>query len=798
LAIPAFRAFQQFQTRYTVSQQMRICLLLSAAVLPFAALAIEEPSAASLGASIRQLSLDPAETYHVRDLRISRGDIKLYLTDGILSFATPIAGRPIAAVFTTVGVDAGDAEVLVVPPGRGERASLAYFAHTPTLDEHFDRAVFLFTDGMHEEVVKQVRASGLQNADNAAKTLSADWDSTLRNLAGDLDVPIIANMLNRGPAALGLFYAVIGGRSLGTFDLTYEPKQFESNAVGRVAYIEKSPRLQIWTSFPPRRRDVPVPPDEFKVENYRIEATIHDDLRVSAATRFRLTPQINQGRAIELQISQLMHVTAASINGEPAEVFQHESVRGSDEYYVSGFLVVSSKPLAPGQPVEVEVHHEGYVIKDAGEDVYFVEARNVWFPHRDLESSGFDLIFRCPARLRVVSSGRLISETVDGEQRVVHRTLTSPEQFVGFNVGDFVGVNRDQSPFHIECFANRFLLKTASHRDLAASSHRQPFDGSDAPLSLESLATETGRILEEFSRQWGPLPETNVAVTPIPGTFGQGFPGLIYLSTVSYLPTEQRPPQIRDSILNVFYSDVLLAHEVAHQWWGNLVMPGDYRTDWLMEALANYAALQDYERKRGPAAFHQIMAFNNAELTQPGPDGKVMEAVGPVDLGIRLKNSSSENAWRIVIYDKGTFIIRMLHHRLGNAGFRDMLRALASEYAGKKISNEEFRKLAARFLPKSDPDSSLELFFDAWVYGTGIPKLSIKSGRPSSGEYTLMQTGVDDDFTVDVPIIIKTGNRAPLVKWIRSSSDGTPFTAPAGPSVEVFLPSPTDFLYLPQ
>ena len=55
------------------------------------------------------------------------------------------------------------------------------------------------------------------------------------------------------------------------------------------------------------------------------------------------------------------------------------------------------------------------------------------------------------------------------------------------------------------------------------------------------MAADAGNILDEYAKQWGPLPITNIAISPIPGTFGQGFPGLIYLSMLSYMRENERP-----------------------------------------------------------------------------------------------------------------------------------------------------------------------------------------------------------------------------------------------------------------
>lgn len=789
-----------------------LCFLLAASCL-FAqgpALLDQNSSAAALAAAIHQLSLDPSQTYHVRDIHWVRGDVSFYLNEGVLSFAVPIAGRTIAAIFTTQGVEAGDAEIVVSPRGKGERASLAYFTKQPNLDEHFTQAVFLFTDATHEEIIRQMEAGAVRKTPDLEDAIAAEWQAPLRAVGGDIDVPLVSSLLAGESPAMGIFEALVGGRTLGRFDVLYDPREEETTTLGQVATVDGAPRFQIWASFAPRHRTVQPPEDPFVISQYRIDATIGPDLRVDAVTRFDATPRTPNQRVFNLQLSQLIKVDSAFIDGQPAEVLQHESVRGADENDVGRFLVLASRPLTAGKRVEVEIHHSGTFVKDEGGGIYFVQARNVWFPYDPARPAKLDLTFRCPAKLRVVSSGRLVSETVEGGTRIVHRRLDNPVWLAGFNLGDFVGAEKNDKPFHIEVFANRGLLDRINAVSPALNSGSVPISGQSGrlgsvpisaalseaggPSTLQRMCSEVAEILEFYSKRWGPLPIQNVAVTPIPGTFGQGFPGLIYLSTIAYLPTDQRPPVIRDSILNVMFSHLLLAHELAHQWWGNLVSPVDYRSDWLIESLSNYAALQLYEERQGKAAADKILLYYLAELTGLGPDGKTVESTGPVDLGTRLKTSIGENSWRIITYDKGTWVIHMLRHRLGDRAFASFLRYLAAAYAGKTISNEEFRQAACRFLPKNDPDPTLELFFDAWVYGTGIPELTLVRGE-NSREYTLAQSGVPEDFTVDVPITLSAKGHPATVKWIRSSSDGTVFRVPSL-STKASLPTLSEFLHL--
>jgi hypothetical protein len=769
----------------------------------------QPPSAASLSSALHQLSLDPNEIYHVRDLRFARGDIDIYLTDGFLAFTAPVAGKPLAAIFTITGAETGDAEAVITPPTRGERASLAYFTKTPNLDEHFNDAVFLFTDDLRAEILRHIAENEDRKAPDQAQTLAPKWNPIVRNIAGDVAVPFLASLLNEDPVSRGVFYGVLAGRTLGPFDMTYDPGQAENTTVGRIAPGPGMSRFEVWTSFSARKSAKTPPAEPFDIRSYQIDVTIQPDLKVTAVTKFQIAVGPARIRALDLQISRLMKVTEASINGAPAEVFENESIRESDVDDIGRFLVVAPGGLAPGSTAEVEVHHEGAVIQNRGDDVYFVEARNIWFPHRPGDSATFDLTFHSPKRLHVVSSGRLVEEKVESSSRLVRRVLHSPARFVGFNVGDFVGTEYNDAPFHVECFANRSLAEritappsliplvpVPSGRAVLVAPHPEP--PAPAVNPLEELAKRTGSILGEYLKRWGPLTTTNIAVTPIPGTFGQGFPGLIYLSTTAYLPEAARPAAARGPLLDLFYSDILLSHEIAHQWWGNLVVPSDYRSGWLAEALSNYAAWELFAAQRGLRQAGEVLNHFTAELKSATRNGAPVEAAGPLDLGVRLREADDAEVWRVITYDKGTWVIRMLEQRMGEQQFQLFLRTLVSEYGARTLSNEEFRKTATRFLAKGDPDPTLELFFDTWVYGTGIPRLTLARDHAAGNDYTLTVNGMPAEYTVDVPVSVQIPGKPPARKWVRAGTGPTSFVVAAPLSARVSLPTGLEFLYFPE
>ena len=105
---------------------------------------------------------------------------------------------------------------------------------------------------------------------------------------------------------------------------------------------------------------------------------------------------------------------------------------------------------------------------------------------------------------------------------------------------------------------------------------------------------------------------------------------------------------------------------------------------------------------------------------------------------------------------------------------------MLKDFSKRPISNEDLRREAALFIPENQPDRQLTAFFDAWVYDTGIPNLSIKGGD-------LHVTGVPETYVADVPLQCGAESRT---TWLRATEGETPL-----PSRNCILPSPNRFLF---
>jgi len=759
-------------------------------------LAFATVKASDLARNIREISLDPAECYRVRELALPKDEIRLFFTDGFLIFAKPVNGVRTAAVFST-DVEGGEAELLLLPPNRAERQSLAAHTGAPNLDEHFSAAVLMFSDDTYAKLTEQIQQNPFnRKSPEMGALLAESWTPVVRNISASFQTRLVLDLLSSDAHRPGFFGASIRGKKLGNFDLYYDRRALEQIVIGKLNSREGLLFFDVWSSFVARPfRDVTVAPD-LVMDDFRIEATLQPNLGLEVVTRARLKAGSAPLSVLALDIAEAMKVSEASIDGKPAEVFQRESARSDLMRNVGNdmFLMVPSEPLAPGKEHELEVHHAGKVIFQAGNQVYYVGARANWFPENGRQLAKFDLTFRYPKELDLVTAGDLVEDRVEGEWRITRRRTSAPVRMAGFNLGRYLRVRTSHGGYTVEVCANQSAEPALGIKRMAPiplpphSLPRVPEVVNVAPelppnstSRLQELAAEIMSALEFMAADFGPPALPDLTVAPVPGRFGQGFPGLIYLSTMSYLAPQEQAIRNLSAHGRLFFSDILYAHETAHQWWGNIVTAAGYHDEWLMEALADYSALLYLEKKHGPQPVALALDTYKTNLLQKTAGGQTVESTGPIVMGPRLENSQAPEAYNFVTYGKGSWIMHMLRRRMGDERFLAMLADLRKEYEQKPLSTEAFRATAARFLPPQSPDPDLENFFDQWVYGTGIPALklsyTVKGKAPAlrlSG--TVTQSEVDDDFSVPVPIEIQLGHGKSMTRWVRTAGGAVTFS----------------------
>jgi hypothetical protein len=249
------------------------------------------PSATELARSIHEAALDPGECYRVRDLSFRKDDIRIYFTDGYLIFSKPAAGQRISAVFTT-DVEGGDGEVILLPPTRGERQSLATFTQSPNLDEHITAALMVFTDGTGAQLRERIEKDGAgKKVPEVGALMAEQWSPVLGNIREGFEVRMVDDLFSPDPKKTGFMFLGLAGRERGSFDLLYDPRGREQIVAGQLSDHGTRLRYNIWTSFMARsvrtgatKRIEP----GFSLTHFSIDAALDANLHMKATTTIRL------------------------------------------------------------------------------------------------------------------------------------------------------------------------------------------------------------------------------------------------------------------------------------------------------------------------------------------------------------------------------------------------------------------------------------------------------------------------------------------------------------------------------
>ena len=190
------------------------------------------------------------------------------------------------------------------------------------------------------------------------------------------------------------------------------------------------------------------------------------------------------------------------------------------------------------------------------------------------------------------------------------------------------------------------------------------------------------------------------------------------------------------------YPSFFIAHEIAHQWWGQAVGWKNYHEQWLSEGFAQYFAALYAERERGPEQFANVLRQMRKWAIDLSPQG-------PVYLGYRLGHIRGEGrTFRALVYNKGAMVLHMLRRLAGDEAFFAGLRDFYATWRYRKAGTDDFRaameKAAGRPLGR---------FFDRWIFGSGIPQVHFSS-RVNGAELIVRFEQKGDVFDVPVTVTI--------------------------------------------
>ena len=478
--------------------------------------------------------------------------------------------------------------------------------------------------------------------------------------------------------------------------------------------------------------------------------------------------------------------TPVELTGEPLHfVRSTHDRRLAEDLHEPWVTIVLPRTVGPTEAFIIELAYEGELI-DYGRDgkTYVLKDALHWMPRhphsRGTLGSRMRLTYRVPERFRVASGSTLVDERVVDDTRIMRWVSATPVGSMSFNLGRFnvTEVERDAPP-RITVYSDRT---------------RQGF----APGNLAKTVEDLTGALQTYTEYFGPYLFDSLLVTETPTYNGLAFPGLVLLSFQAF------------GELHTGEAELFRAHEVAHQWWGVAVEFEDYRDQWLSEGFAQYsAALYTLSGMQRENQFLDMLDAWRLDILGEVNIGQGYglhygfrpaairlsdgHESGPLSVGYRLRSGDTPLDYRLLVYEKGAFVLHMIRmmlvdlHNGDDEPFRLLMRGFVEDHLFQAATTNSFE--AATTAAFGEP---MDWFFDQWVHGVDVPTyrpdLKVTRLNDSANPFVLSgrirQEDVPDGFRMPVPIVVRFDDRPPIAHriWVDGESVDVEIPLPAEPS----------------
>ncbi len=386
---------------------------------------------------------------------------------------------------------------------------------------------------------------------------------------------------------------------------------------------------------------------------------------------------LTEFQELTLDLSPALTVSKVSVNGKRAAQF---SSRGGK------LRIRLASKLATGATLSIVVGYGGSPrpLRSLWGDVGFEELTDgvlvagqpngaaSWFPCNDHPSdkAAFHIRVSTESRYRVVANGKLVSRRARASQTVwtYEQPEPTPTYLATLQIGVYEMARLARTPVPIQA-----ALPNRLRRDFDHDFARQP------------------DMMKLFIELFGPYPLAN------------GYTVVVTDDELE-IPLEAQGISIfgANHCDGTRASERLIAHELAHQWFGNSVTARRWRDIWLHEGFACYAEWLWSEGSGDPSA-DALARQHHARLRHQAQD-------------LLLADPGPRWMFDDRVYKRGALTLHALRGRLGDEKFFTLLKDWTSRYRHGTAVTDDFTSLAANY-----SDESLRPLWDAWLYSTKVP-----------------------------------------------------------------------------
>ena len=313
------------------------------------------------------------------------------------------------------------------------------------------------------------------------------------------------------------------------------------------------------------------------------------------------------------------------------------------------------------------------------------EHRN-WFPGYDFPNERFtsEVICRVPKGMMVVSNGRLLEERQEGNLSLFH---WSQEQ--------------EHVNYLISVIGGYFNKLESTHGDLPLAFLTPPSEFPEAANSFRDTAAILAFLEEEIGVQYPWAKYYNVCVADFVAG-GMENTSVTTLTTNTLFSADSE---------NLRTSHRLDAHEITHQWFGDLVTCKDWSHLWLNEGFATYYTHLYDEHKLGTDQMRFRLYLDALDIIK-NTDEKPVVWRG-------FKSPKEQFDYRS--YPKGAWVLHMLRSQLGSDLYRKCIRTYLERHRNGNVVTDDLVSVLEEVSGKS-----WDQFFDQWIYHGGEPILKVE------------------------------------------------------------------------
>ena len=730
----------------------------------------QAPNAQNTYVALRA-DLPGAESVIVKDFRLDREGGVFHFDQGTFYFYAPIDGRVTGAVF------AGNGKFELAVKDASEQRSLALLTKGGPMEQDFTTMVLRFTDGTADEIRKASSGAGGTrdgHVNAAAKDLATNYR---KDLSDNLELRMLADVIGSAKGQFFLASFRMGNVLTGKNVLfLVDPEGTAHAAPDEVELTTWSDtELQPWVAYKMQQADGTLRGKRVQVTDERLDATIDHSamLKISAETTVKV---LRDGvRVVRLDLYPTLRVSGVySDSGTPLDFVQEDKKLDPD------FAVILPAAAKQGDTLRLLTVYGG---KDAlradGNNTYYLMpgARETWYPSG---ASGFGdfvnfhMTFHIPKQLQIVATGKQISLTPEsgGMVKAVWES-GSPIPVAGFNLGDFkTAGGKTPAGFSVDAYADVGLPEQYS----PLTEMSDTLGNLSAVGALKGEASQGNAAIQIYTDFFGKLPYDHVALTEQTACdYGQSWPMLVYLPICGFWDATVQH-QLGLEPTNSYWR-VVTPHEVAHQWWGQLVGFNSYRDQWMSEGFAQFSAgifLLNTAPNGDMGPYRAFWKEQQKSLLEKNAEGKRPIDVGALTEGYRVSNEKTGDVYQALIYSKGAYALHMLEMmewtpQSQEAVFKRAMQQFVIDYAGKAATTEDWKASMEKTMPKSMDlrgDGKLDWFFDEYVYGTELPHYAVSSeftvgaDGVTSVHMKLAQSNVSKTFVMPVPLYLQMQNGA--------------------------------------